>query len=102
MVRPRTGLQFGVNAPEVPQRYHCSPPWNPVRRIFGAVERKLAVGQPSVGGDRGGRRHFLGDGLGHVLGEIHHVVGRQLGQFARGPAFSGYGLLPFQSALLWW
>ena len=56
--------------------------------IFGAVEGKLAVGQPLVGGDRLRRRHFLRDGLGHVLGEIHHVIGRQFCQFARGPGLA--------------
>ena len=31
MVRPDQVCSSGTNAPEVPQRYHCRPPWNPVR-----------------------------------------------------------------------
>ena len=58
MVRPDQVCSSAMNAPEVPQRYHCRPPWKPVRCIFGAVEGKLAVGQPLVGGDRGRDRAF--------------------------------------------
>ena len=41
------------------------------------------------------RRHFLGDGRGHVLGKIHHVIGRQFCQLARGPALQRIGLVVF-------
>ena len=53
--------------------------------ILGAVEGKLAVRQPFVGGDFRGRRHFFRNGRGHVLGEVHHVVSRQFCDFFRGP-----------------
>jgi hypothetical protein len=53
--------------------------------VFAAVERKLAVGQPFIGGDRRRIRHFLRDRRGHVLGKIHHIIGRQFCQFAGRP-----------------
>src|SRR5450631_4821105 len=31
ILRPEYVSSSALNAPEVPQRYHCSPPWNPVR-----------------------------------------------------------------------
>ena len=95
MRRPDQVSSSAVKAPEVPQRYHCRPPWNPVRAYSAAVEGKFAVGQPGVGGDRGRRRHFRRDGLGHGAGKIHHIIGRQLCQFVRGPRLERIGLVGF-------
>ncbi len=56
--------------------------------IFGAVEGEFAVGQPWFAAMAAADGHFRGDGLRHVLREIHHVIGRQLRQLARGPGLA--------------
>src|SRR6266849_6345709 len=47
----------------------------PVALVFGAVDGELALRKPSAGRDLGGGRHLGRYGFGHVLGQIHDVVG---------------------------
>src|SRR6516164_8031354 len=53
--------------------------------VHGAVDRELALRQPAACCDLGGRRHLGRYGFRHVLVQVHNVVGRHLGQLARGP-----------------
>ena len=61
--------------------------------VFAAVDAELVVGEPPAGGDLAGGRHYRRDGLGHVLVEIHDVVGRHLRQLAGGPGSQRIGLV---------
>ena len=76
----------GIARPPVRQRYHCSPPWKPVRAIFGGCTPQARARAAS-----GRRRSAAGGGhlgrhrRGHVLVQVHDVVGRQLRQFLGGP-----------------
>ena len=46
-----------------------------------AIYLQLALRQPATPFDLRCRRHFLRDGLGHVMVEIHNIIGRHLLQF---------------------
>ena len=56
--------------------------------------RELAVGKPLAGGDIGGGRHLRRHRLGHVLVQVHYVVGRHFRQFAGGPGFQRERFVP--------
>ena len=83
MVRPENSCSSALEAPPVRERYQLSPPWKPLRRYSLGVDRELAVGQPFACGDLGGRRHLLRHAGGHVVGQVHDVVGRHLGELGR-------------------
>ncbi len=78
-------LQFGFVEPGGARAIPVEPALKPVARVFGGIDRKLALRQPAAGRDLCRRRHYRRHGLGHVPVEIHDVVGRHLGQFAGAP-----------------
>jgi hypothetical protein len=55
--------------------------------VLRRVDRQLELGQPTARRDRGRARHMRRDACRHVLVELHHVVGRQLGELVGAPGF---------------
>jgi len=74
MVRPTVCIS-GTNAPE--SRSDTIAALEAGAGIFGAVEGKLAVGQPFIRSDLF-RDAFFRNRRGHVLCQIHHIIGRRL------------------------
>ena len=60
MLRPLQVCNSAVNAPDVPQRYHCSPPWNPVLQF---VPKHTITGRVTHEGDH------------HILFSMYKVGG---------------------------
>ncbi len=85
ILRPAKVCRSAALRPLVRQRYHCRPPWKPVRSNSAVKTRSSSSGSHWQAAIAAGRGHRGRHRCRHVLVQIHDVVGRQLGELLGAP-----------------